>query len=197
MATIEENLQTIANDVAEIKTNLGLASSSSLGDIVTKSESVIEPTGTIAITENGTVDVSQYASANVNVSGGGGLPTSIKKIASGFVAGNGYSEILVNHNFGEKPDYIMLWDTSGGDIAFVSYTTLGVAGGREMKKGLTSSKFGNGIEAYCSNASSGSVGTSYTTISDTSINFKCNTNRFFRPNRTYFWVAIVINEPTT
>lgn len=31
-----------------------------------------QPTGTISITENGTVDVSQYASAEVNVSGGGG-----------------------------------------------------------------------------------------------------------------------------
>lgn len=78
MSTIEENLeliaensQTIANNISEIKTNLGLANTSSLADIVTKSESVIEPTGTIDITENGTVDVTNYASANINVSGGG------------------------------------------------------------------------------------------------------------------------------
>lgn len=32
----------------------------------------ITPTGTISITQNGTVDVTQYASANINVSGGGG-----------------------------------------------------------------------------------------------------------------------------
>ena len=32
----------------------------------------IIPTGTVSITSNGTVDVKQYASANVNVSGGGG-----------------------------------------------------------------------------------------------------------------------------
>ncbi|MDV3426900.1 MAG: hypothetical protein LIR50_06870 [Bacillota bacterium] len=29
------------------------------------------PTGTVNITENGTVDVTQYASANVSISGGG------------------------------------------------------------------------------------------------------------------------------
>lgn len=34
--------------------------------------SVPQPSGSISITENGTVDVAQYASANVNVSGGGG-----------------------------------------------------------------------------------------------------------------------------
>lgn len=70
MATIAQNLQTIANGVDTIKNNLGLSESASLSDVVTKSASVIEPTGTISITENGTVDVTNYASASVEVSGG-------------------------------------------------------------------------------------------------------------------------------
>jgi hypothetical protein len=70
MATIAQNLETIKNGIDDIKENLGLSSSASLSDIVTKAESVIEPTGTISITQNGTIDVTNYVNADVNVSGG-------------------------------------------------------------------------------------------------------------------------------
>ena len=50
------------------------------GDVV---RSFIRPQGTLSVSENGLVDVAQYANVNINVAGGGGTDTSDATMTSG------------------------------------------------------------------------------------------------------------------
>ena len=65
------------SDIADaIRAKNGLETEYRPGDMAAAIAAIpsggITPTGTISITQNGTVDVTNYASASVNVSGGGG-----------------------------------------------------------------------------------------------------------------------------
>lgn len=62
----------------------GIKAKDDNGNLVT----FIKPEGTLNVSQNGTVDVSQYAIANVNVSGGGGGSMPLGTAESIFVFAN-------------------------------------------------------------------------------------------------------------
>lgn len=77
MSTIAERLSAVDTKLNNILinantqlTNKGKIAVSDLNDLPSAVGELKNPTGTKSITQNGTVDVSNYASANVNVSGG-------------------------------------------------------------------------------------------------------------------------------
>ena len=79
MSTIAERLETIntklsgiLGDVNTELMNKGMSEITDLSSVSNAMTSLKNPTGTLPITQNGTVDVTNYASAEVNVSGGGG-----------------------------------------------------------------------------------------------------------------------------
>lgn len=82
MSTIAERLSEVDTKLNNILTNAnteltnkGKTAVSDLSNLPSALGELKNPTGTISITENGTVDVSNYASADVSVSGSGGKNT--------------------------------------------------------------------------------------------------------------------------
>ncbi len=87
--TIEEKLSTVKTSLSNIKTSIVNKGQTPSGDITTYATAIdnistgITPTGTISITENGTHDVTNYASAEVNVASSGGVQYIPREVTNG------------------------------------------------------------------------------------------------------------------
>ena len=75
LSTINTKLTGILSNANTQLTDKGKSTVSDISEIPTAMSELKNPTGTINITENGTVDVTNYASASVEVQGGGGAET--------------------------------------------------------------------------------------------------------------------------
>lgn len=173
----------------------------------------IVPSGTINITENGTVDVTSYASASVSVSsGGGGLTyeTGTWTPASDISRG----EISFNEQHSTMPIMVAIADNETGTsltqgsntfMAFVyEYGAFGFGvpyntNGTSFRYGFIncgyfSTNNASYYESYtCGNNGTGSMSTNNVKYWADESNFYPYTNsasRYWRAGKTYKWIAV-------
>ncbi|MCQ2077029.1 MAG: hypothetical protein MJZ20_08430 [Bacteroidaceae bacterium] len=159
----------------------------------------ITPTGTITITENGTHDVTQYASALVNVAGGGGgLPEGITAIKAGSFTVDELKQISnydVVHNLGTIPKGIVVWCDGMSYAEPPSYRTIitlcAIRTPYTATGGIT-----QGTEYYTEISKTGTFTNSGAAVpSSNTTEFRANKFRAIRtstaylPDYTYNWIA--------
>lgn len=120
MSELITNLQAIYNTKLALKEAIGTVSDNFV-DYPSYISGMVTPTGTYNISDNGTFDVSTYASAYVNISGGGGVEYSIVDLSySSFVANSKY-EICVECKFNEYALDAATCETYGIDSKYVGW----------------------------------------------------------------------------
>lgn len=94
----------VAEDVAQGKEFYGADGNKVVGT----ASGGITPTGTLAISQNGTYDVTNYANADVNVSGGGGMTETLLWENPDRTSSFPFQNINFNHNLFDTYEYIKI-----------------------------------------------------------------------------------------
>lgn len=136
MSTIAERLSAVDTKLNNILTNAntqltnkGKTAVSDLSDLPSAVGELKNPTGTKSITQNGTVDVSQYASANVNVP----TPTPSLQSKSIEITENGTTTITPDSGYDGLDEVEVTTNVSGGQSEY-NATINPVGGGDQALK---------------------------------------------------------------
>lgn len=119
--TVNTKLNTILDNTNTQLTNKGKTTVSDISNIPTAISELKNPTGTINITQNGTTDVSNYASANVNVS----TPSPTLQSKSVTITDNGTQTVSADSGYDGLSQVEITTNVSGGisgEYALIDYT---------------------------------------------------------------------------
>lgn len=133
----EENIRSIAEAIREKNGTVNTYTVAQMADAIRdlntgSSDGGVTPTGTITITENGTHDVTNYASAVVNVAGGGEVSIGNWHTGTFMIETDETGDTVhtVTHNLGFIPTYIIVWANEYNDLT--KYSGKATIGGHKL-----------------------------------------------------------------
>jgi hypothetical protein len=181
---------------AEVDTQHDLISQ--IAAVVARKAAGIVPAGVVNITENGTHDVTKYASALVNVET---LPAGVSKLAAGtFTPSVGHQTggFFVEHGLGITPNFCLLYSDSNVTGEKIRWAQLALERGAATSTYATSPwvifSFAYSSYSYVSQSSIQFSGLSDAPFDDKNLQFLSTSDYPFKAGATYHWIAGILDN---
>lgn len=114
---LTDKLTAIANAIREKGGTTDSLTLAEMPQAINNIETGIIPTGSIEITENGTYDVTDKASAVVNVaSSSGGGEQSFSYVTGTFTPESNSTAVTITHNLGKVPSFVFIYYSGTHDV---------------------------------------------------------------------------------